>query len=145
MSGCSGIGEQARLKLLRAGIACGENNNGGGKRSPKKLVRKHKGTRSPASGYRNERQHVERDLLGPAGPIRKARGDQHPRAGSGQQFGDRLRARHIVVYEQPGRAPLGEAGAGKAASAGFGSASLAGASSNILIKRSNNKEWPRRR
>src|SRR5208337_4115132 len=60
-------------------------------------------------GYRFfDRQHVERNFLGPSSPVGKARRDEQPRPRGRQQIGDLRRARDVVVDEEPGRALLGE-------------------------------------
>ncbi len=53
-------------------------------------------------------QHIERDLLGPTGPIRETRGQQDLRVCSRQQFGNLVRARNIVIDKQPSRSLRGK-------------------------------------
>ena len=55
-----------------------------------------------------ERQHIKRDFLRPAAPIRKAGCNENPGFCGWQKIGNLVWARNIVVDEQPSRALLGK-------------------------------------
>jgi hypothetical protein len=85
-------------------------------RQPAQRVRKRPCTRFVAAprtarkkhdGFR-DRQHVERHFLRPSAPVGKARRDQDPRASGGQEIGNLLGRRYVVVDEEPDFSLLGK-------------------------------------
>jgi hypothetical protein len=56
----------------------------------------------------HDRQHVERHLVRQPAKVREARREQNAGAGAGQEIGDLLGPRDVVVDEEPDVSLLGE-------------------------------------